>query len=114
MSNHHAQDPLSEDSQPNTGYDPLQKAHRESANFNQAWLKNGESLRPIQRVGFIIFSICFLFTAFFFADLCWAILREATAANGGFFEGYFFGLAALGFLYLGGRGLKNALKRRTN
>jgi hypothetical protein len=114
MSNHHARDPLSEDSQPNTVYDPLQKAHRESTNFNRAWLKNGESLRPIQRAGFVIFSICFLFTGFFFADVCWAILREATAADGGLFEGYFSGLAALGFLYLGYTGLKNALKRKRN
>jgi hypothetical protein len=24
------------------GYDPLQKAHSQSATFNQSWLKNGE------------------------------------------------------------------------
>jgi hypothetical protein len=112
MSNHHARDPLAGSSQEDRGHDPIRATWREAPDFNKAWLKNGESLRPVQKVGFTIFSVSFLCAAFFFANGCWVIFQEATVANGGLFTGYFFGLSALVFLFLGIAGLRNALRRK--
>jgi hypothetical protein len=111
MSNHHAPDPLAESSQENRGYDPIRASWRESSDFNKAWLKNGDSLHPVQRVGFGFISILFLGFGLFLANACWLNIVEGTAADGGLFWSYFFGLAALVFSYLGYAGLRNALKR---
>jgi len=112
MSNHHAPDPLSESSQANKSYDPLRSASKESADFNIAWLKNGETLRPVQRVGFVVISMLFLGGAFFWANACWITFQDGQVAQGKFFWAYFFGVAALVFLVLGCIGIRNALKRK--
>jgi hypothetical protein len=40
-------------------YDPIRKSWRENQTFNVAWMKNGERLTWVQRVGFAIVSLCF-------------------------------------------------------
>jgi hypothetical protein len=112
MSNHHVRDPLAETSQENRGHDPIRASWREAPDFNKAWLRNGESLRPMQRVGFVLISILFLCFALFCSNACRLNIVEGTVKDGGLFWSYFFGLATLIFSYLACAGLKNALKRK--
>ena len=49
----HVREELLHDDQ---GYDPLQTAHSQSGTFNQSWLKNGESLTLLQRIGYTVLS----------------------------------------------------------
>ena len=64
--------------------------------FNKASLKNGESLRPMQRAGFVPLSIIFSrLRCLFWANTCWLILREGTVSDGRLFWRFFFGFAAL-------------------
>jgi hypothetical protein len=111
MSNHQAPDSRSEGSQANRSYDPLRSSWKESSEFNRAWLNSKESLRTVQRVGFVIISMIFLGGGTFWANACWVTFHEGQVADGKFFWGYFFGVAALAFFFLGCAGLKNAFKR---
>ena len=43
-------------------YDLIQKSSREASGFNNAWLKHGEKMTWMQRIGFALFS-CVLFGA---------------------------------------------------
>jgi hypothetical protein len=65
----------------------------------------------VQRVGFVIISMIFLGGGTFWANACWVTFHEGQVADGKFFWGYFFGVAALAFFFLGCAGLKNAFKR---
>jgi len=90
------------------GYDPLQAARNESPSFNKSWLKNGESLNRIQRVGFALFSIAALMCGLYLCSITWEVLRAGDIM---FLP---FALASLFFLIPGVLGLKNVLRLKNN
>jgi hypothetical protein len=87
-------------------YDPLTTARNQSDGFNRAWLKNGESLLPIQRFGYVIFSLAFVGIGLFFGMACWENFRSNDPMS------VLWGVGTLFFLYLGSLGLRNAMKFR--
>jgi hypothetical protein len=64
---------------PYRGLDPLESIRREAPSFNQMWLKDGESLLMIQRVGFTIFSLAFFACGIFLVNGAILSFREGSA-----------------------------------
>lgn len=58
-------------------YDPIRKSWREGKIVDRAWLKNGEKLTWIQRVGFAILSLCIFSAGLFLITSAVAFLRDA-------------------------------------
>jgi len=86
-------------------YDPLREVKTDSPALAKAWLKNGYSLTPVQRVGYTIFSFGYIGVGCF----------TLGASIDGFYTGDIFiplcfGVAATFFFYFGLRGLKNVLR----
>lgn len=61
---------------PRRTHDPLRSAASETPTFNRLWLKNGETLRPLQRIGFAIVSLAFLCAAVYAIRNWWEALEE--------------------------------------
>ena len=53
------------------GHDPLRGAHKQAGAFNKYWLTNGAHLNPIQRVGYLIFSLLFAGIGLAVETSCW-------------------------------------------
>ncbi len=85
-------------------FDPLQRARDQSGAFNEGWLKSGKSMPPIQRVGYGVVSLGFIFAGIFTGTGFWEDFqsRDATCL--------FWGIATLFFLGLGILGMKNSLR----
>lgn len=86
-------------------YNPLREAAVDSPTLAASWLKGGESLSPIQRLGHGVFSIVFASMGVFLGGSCWDGVQA-----GDLFNVLFFGAASLFFLYFGLRGLRNVLR----
>ena len=91
-------------------YDPIRKSWRENQTFNVAWMKNGERLTWIQRVGFAIVSLCFFAFGLFFAALAIGSLREGDLLSLGSVGAVVGVVAGLFLLILGILGLRNVLR----
>jgi predicted cobalt transporter CbtA len=85
-------------------HDHLQAIRDEAPSFNQAWLKNGESMPLIQRVGFTVFSLMFCLCGFWLVAGAVQSFREENVTW------IFFALASVVFLYVGALGLRNVLR----
>jgi hypothetical protein len=87
-------------------YDPLQAVREQSGDFDKGWLKNGESMPPIQRVSYAIVSLAFIFIGIFTEGAFWEdfLSRDATCL--------FWGFATLFLVSLGCLGLRNVLRFR--
>jgi hypothetical protein len=48
--------------------DPIQKAHAESQTITESWLKHGERLTPVQRVGHGMLSFGYIIACIYFAQ----------------------------------------------
>jgi hypothetical protein len=85
-------------------YDPLQKARDQARAFNEGWLKDGEAMPTIQRVGYGIVSLGFIFAGIFAGTGFWEDFqsRDTTCL--------FWGIAALFLVGLGVLGMKNVLR----
>ena len=86
------------------GYDPLQDVRVDSGSFNRSWLKNGESLPPVQRIGYTVVSLAFIGAGLFLANAGWEIMQSGDST---------FPLWLLGsllFLSIGVFGLGNVLR----
>jgi hypothetical protein len=91
-------------------YDPIRKSWRESKIIDRAWLKDGEKLTWMQRIGFAILSLCIFSGGLVVATSAVGFLRdgdlfslESLCAIGGVVVG-------ICFLILGTLGLKNVLR----
>jgi hypothetical protein len=93
-----------------SGHDPLQAAAGQSDVFNRSWLKNGESMTLIQRVGYTIFSLFFFGAGLYLCGPTMIELRDGDP--GSLFFAVLFGLASLFFLLFGILGLRNVLRFR--
>lgn len=84
--------------------DPLKLAREDAPAFNRAWLKSGESMRLIQRIGFTLISLLsFLAGLYMLQD---AVLRFRS----GDVVFVFSGLFSAALLFFGYLGLKNVLR----
>jgi hypothetical protein len=92
------------ESLPYQGYDPIAASWKQAPAFNDLWIKNGESQTIVQRIGFSILSLFILgggvgigfgaFRTFQEEDHGWVVVA----------------LVCIVFIYLGIRGLRNALR----
>jgi hypothetical protein len=57
-------------------YDPIRKSWREGKIIDRAWLKDGEKLTWIQRIGFAILSLCIFSGGLFLTTSAIASLRD--------------------------------------
>jgi hypothetical protein len=86
-------------------YDPIARSRREADSFNVAWMKHGEKLTWIQRIGFAVFSFILfssgaLFGTFAIKDL---LSGELLGAIGWF-------VPTLIFMIPASLGLRNVLR----
>ena len=93
-----------------SGHDPLQAAAGQSDLFNRSWLKNGESMTLIQRMGYTIFSLFFFAAGLYLCQSAMIELRGGDAMSMCFAS--IFALASLFFLVIGILGLRNVLRFR--
>jgi hypothetical protein len=56
-------------------YDPIRKSWREGKIIDRAWLKDGEKLTWIPRIGFAILSLCIFSAGLLFATSAIGFLR---------------------------------------
>jgi hypothetical protein len=95
---------------PNSGkdsYDPIARGNAQGLTFTKFWLKNGEKLTRIQRIGYGLLSILYLAIGILFAQLYWDVLHEHNL-----FWSLVRGSLSLCFSVLGGLGMRNVLKFR--
>jgi hypothetical protein len=88
------------------GYDPLRTARVDSGGFNRSWLKNGESMPPVQRIGYAIVSLAFIGAGLFLLNAGREVMRSGDAMY------FLWFLGSLSFLSLGVLGLRNVLRFR--
>jgi hypothetical protein len=91
-------------------HDPLPRSQREAASFNAAWLKNGEKMSMIQRIGFLILSLSTFGSGLWVAFVAIGFLRRLDVVS---LDGIFIAvgiLAGLFFLTMGILGLRNVLR----
>lgn len=87
--------------------DPIQRAATDSPHLASSWLKGGESLTPVQRVGHGLVSVAYLGGFAFFAS---GVKEEFESMDGSIFMGLCFSAAGLFFLLFGAVGLRNILR----
>jgi hypothetical protein len=91
-------------------YDPIRKSWREADSYNLTWLKNGEKMTWMQRIGFAIMSLIIFSSGLLVGKLAINSLLNGEflslgtiAVAGGIVVGLF-------FLILGVLGLRNVLR----
>jgi hypothetical protein len=57
-------------------FDPIRKSSREANGFNSAWMKNGERLTWLQRIGFTVISFFFFTFGIYFGTLAASYIRD--------------------------------------
>jgi hypothetical protein len=77
-------------------YDPIRRSRQEADRFNVAWMKNGEKLSWVQRIGFAVISF-----VFFSAGLLFGTLAVNDIRNGEFLGAIGWSVPTLIFLVLG-------------
>lgn len=110
MTRHPDHDGPAEDLQGRPGHDPLQAAAGQTDLFNRSWMKNGESMTLLQRVGYTIFSLLFFDIGLSLCQPTMIDLRGGDAMSLCF--ALMFALASLFFLVFGVLGLRNVLRFR--
>ena len=55
---------------------PIRKSSREANSFNFAWMKNGEKLTWLQRIGFAVFSLIFFASGVLFGIFAVSSVRD--------------------------------------
>jgi hypothetical protein len=91
-------------------HDPLLRSQREAPSFNAAWLKNGEKMSMIQRIGFLIVSLSTFGCGLWVAFVAIGFLRRMDVVS---LDGIFIAvgiLVGLFFLTVGILGLRNVLR----
>ena len=96
MSNHHQEDMR------RRSYDPLQEVSIDSPTLAKSWLTNGQFLTPVQRVGYVLFSIGYIGAGLFTLGASIEDFKEKDV-----FFSLGFGVATAFFFYFGLRGLRN-------
>jgi len=86
-------------------YDPIRRSRQEADRFNVAWLKNGEELSWLQRIGFAVFSLFFFSAGLFFGTLAVTDIHD-----GEFVGAIGWSVPTLIFLVPGILGLRNVLR----
>ena len=89
---------------PRESHDPLQRVRDEAPAFNRVWMKNGESLSLVQRVGFTIFSLVFCLGG------AWMLQGAVEEFHEGSFASIFFVLGSIPLVIPGILGLRNVLR----
>jgi hypothetical protein len=85
-------------------YDPVRSAWTNSPSVTAVFLKNGESLRPIQRAGVIVISLMVVANGVYFGFDAYDAIRSGSPTE------LFFAALAVFLLAMGGLGLRNALR----
>lgn len=88
--------------------DPLRAARLDAGSFNRSWLKHGEFMPPVQRIGYAVFSLAFVGAGLFLLNGGREVMRSGDAT---FFLWLF---ASLAFVSLGALGLRNVLRFKKN
>jgi hypothetical protein len=89
--------------------DPLTKASAQSRDFSSAWLRNGDKLNWIQRIGYAIVSFLFLSMGLYLLNDAIVGFREASPTY------WLSGLASIFLIIFGVLGLVNVLRfKKTN
>jgi Domain of unknown function (DUF5615) len=91
---------------PQSGLDPLQAVRDQAPSFNNAWLKGGEKMPPVQRIGFAIFSLVFCICGVWLAQGAVSSYKDEDRTF------LFFAIAGVAFLFLGIAGFRNVLRFR--
>jgi hypothetical protein len=88
-----------------SGHDPLAKSRYEANRFNVAWMRDGERLNWVQRIGFATISL-----VTFFMGLIWGALAVNDVRKGSLIGAFGWSIACLIFIVPGSLGLRNVLR----
>jgi hypothetical protein len=91
-------------------YDRLRKSCWREDPFNRAWLKDGEKLSWMQRIGFAVVSFIFLFIGLFIATMALNTLLKGELLSAGTLLAVCGIPLGLFFLVVGILGLRNVLR----
>ena len=91
-------------------YDPIRKSWRESQTFNAAWLKNGERLTWIHRIGLAIVSLCSFTCGLLFATPAIGYLRNGDLFSLESMAAAIEAVAGVFLLIMGILGFRNVLR----
>ena len=87
--------------------DPLKKIRSDSPQLTASWLKHGENQSTLQRIGHTAVSLAFMSAGLFIVSGA-----KDNFSDGNLMIGLMYCLAALFFLYLGAKGIRNAFRFR--
>jgi hypothetical protein len=85
--------------------DPIRKSSREADRFNTAWMKNGEKLTWLQRIGFAVFSFLLVTFGVLFGSIAASGIR-----SGNVLGAVGWSIPTLIFIVPGIMGLRNVLR----
>jgi hypothetical protein len=85
--------------------DPIRKSSRETNSFNIAWMKNGEKLTWLQRIGFAVFSFVFFASGVLFGTFAASSVRDENVLGA-----IGWSIPTLIFIIPGIMGLRNTLR----
>jgi len=88
-------------------YDPLQAVRRDAHRFNLVWLSQGR-MTPIQRLGFMMFSLAFCIAGAYSLNVGVELFRDEERIF------VFWIFLGFGFLFIGILGLRNALRKKAS
>jgi hypothetical protein len=91
-------------------YDPIRKSIRESPNIWAVWLRNGESMTWIQRIGFAVVSLGYFSFGLFIATLAIGSFRDGDLLSLGSVGAVVGVVAGVCLLIVGILGLRNVLR----
>jgi hypothetical protein len=86
-------------------YDPIRRSRHEADSFNVVWMKNGERMNWLQRIGFAVFSFLFFSAGLLFGTFALNYIR-----TGRLLGAIGWSVPALIFLVPGILGLRNVLR----
>jgi hypothetical protein len=93
-----------------SSHDPIQRSWLEAPSFNTAWVKHGERLTWVQRIGFAIFSLTIFGSGLFVESQALASLIHGDLFSLGEVMAFVGALAGLLFVIPGALGIRNVLR----
>ena len=85
--------------------DPIRKARAESPTVTESWLKRGERLTTVQRIGHGLLSFTYIGAGTMFAQATYEDFKDRAPLFV-----FFFGLASAFFFFFGFKGMRNVLR----
>jgi hypothetical protein len=99
-----------QDFRQSSSHDPIQRSWQEAPSFNTAWMKQGERLTWVQRIGFAIFSLTLFGSGLFVESQALSSLIHGDLFSLGEVMAFVGALIGLLFIIPAALGIRNILR----